>query len=149
MQVSFKIEGLRELDAALGEFKKATAKAIIRRTLKKAAEGMAAAAERNAPVLSGQLRESIAIGTKLTRRQARLAKKDPDKDFVTVYMGPNNPAAVPQEFGTFDQKAQPFMRPAFAAEAENTIGRVRDIMRTEIDKTVERARKRAMRAAAK
>lgn len=149
MQVSFKIEGLRELDAALGEFPKTTAKGVIRRTLKKAAEPLAAAAERNAPVLSGQLRESITIGTKLTRRQARLAKKDPDKDFVRIYIGPNNPAAVPQEFGTFDQRAQPFMRPAFEAEAEATLGRIKDIMRTEIDKTAERARKRALKAAAK
>jgi HK97 gp10 family phage protein len=145
--VTFKIEGLREMDAALGELKKATAKAVLRRVGKAALVPMADAAEANAPVLTGHLRDSITEGTKLTSRQSRLAKKADDRDFVTVYMGPNDPAAVPQEFGTVDQAAQPFMRPAFQAEAEGTIHRVADGMKPEIDKAAARARARALKKA--
>ena len=149
MRTTYKIEGLAQLDEALGDLRKATAKAVLRRVGKAALEPMADAAERLAPVLTGQLRDSITTGQKLAKRQASLAKKDPPEDFITVFMGPNNPAAVPQEFGTFDQKAQPFMRPAFEAEAEATIMRVRDLMGPEIDKTVKRAAARALKLAAK
>lgn len=147
--VTFKIEGLSQCDEALGTLKKATAKAVLRRVGKKALEPMADAAERFAPVLTGHLRDSITTGTKLTRRQARLNKADPPEDFVSIFMGPNNPAAVPQEFGTFDQPAQPFMRPAFELEAEPTIMRVRDLLKPEIDKTIQRAAARALKLAAK
>jgi HK97 gp10 family phage protein len=145
--VTFRIEGLSEMDAALGELKKATAKGVLRRVGKAALVPMADAAEANAPVLTGHLRDTITVGTKLTSRQSRLAKKAEDKDFVTVYMGPNDQAAVPQEVGTVDEPAQPFMRPAFEQEARPTIDRVANLMRPEIDKTVARARARALKKA--
>jgi len=150
--VTVKFEGGRELDAALKSLaddfdaSKTTVKNVIRRGLKEALVPMADAAEANAPVLTGHLRDSITEGTKLTSRQARLAKREP-KDFVTVYMGPNDPAAVPQEFGTVDQPAQPFMRPAFAAEAQATIGRVGTAIRAQLDKAVARAQRKAMKRA--
>lgn len=146
--VTIKIDGLRELDSALGELSKAAAKGVLRRVGKAALMPMAEAAEENAPVLTGHLKASITVGTKLTSRQTRLAKQADRKDFVTVYMGPNDPAAVPQEFGTVDDPPQPFMRPAFAAEAENTIKRVADGLRPEIETAAARARARALKKAA-
>jgi HK97 gp10 family phage protein len=144
--VTFHIDGLSELDAALGEFSKATAKNILKRVGKAALVPMAELAQSLAPVLTGSLKDSITEGTKLTSRQARLAKQAEGPSFVTIYMGPNDPAAVPQEFGTFDQPAQPFMRPAFAQEAENTIKRVADGLKPEIDKAAARARAKALKA---
>ena len=115
MKVTVKVEGLRDLDAALSELPKiTTAKAVVRRVLKKAAEPLRALAEQTAPRLTGALKISIVIGTKLTRRQARMARKEP-KSLTEMFIGTSNPAAVPQEFGTHDQKAQPFMRPAWQA----------------------------------
>ena len=145
--VKFKIEGLREIDAALGELPKATAKAVLRRVGKAALVPMADAAEANAPFLTGHLRDSISVGQKLTRRQARLNRQRDDKDFVEIFMGPSDAAAVPQEFGTVNDSPQPFMRPAFASEARPTIDRIAQGLRPEIDKAVARARSRALKVA--
>ncbi len=148
MAVTMKIAGMRELDAALGEFKKTTAKAILVRVGKVALEPMAEVARALAPddpeTGGNDLRASIVVGTKLNPRQKRLAKKEP-KDFATVYMGTADPAGVPQEFGTVNHGPQSFMRPAFAQEARATIERVADGLKPEIDKTAARARARALK----
>ncbi len=64
MRPTVKIEGLKQLDAALGELTKATARAVTRRALLKAAEPMVQAAKQFAPVGdvkgAGNLRDSIA-----------------------------------------------------------------------------------------
>ena len=151
--VTVKIEGLMELDAGLRSLmddfdaSKATVKNVMRRGAMEALVPMADAAEALAPVLTGHLRNSITESTRLTSRQARLNRKRDDKSTVTVFMGPNDPAAVPQEFGTFDQPAQPFLRPAFQAEAQNTIGRVAVSLKAQLDKAVKRAQAKALKKA--
>lgn len=153
--VRFRVEGLRELDAGFASLRddfdmsKGAVKNVMKRGLMDALVPMADAAEALAPKLTGHLAETIDEGTKLTRRQARLNRSRDDKSFVEVFMGPNDPAAVPQEFGTVDQAAQPFMRPAFAAEAQNTIGRVGTSLKGQLDKAVLRAQRRALRKAAR
>lgn len=72
-KTTVKIEGLKELDQALGELSKATARNTMRRALISAAEPMRAAAERNAPILTGQLSRSIAISASIGQ------KNDPGK----------------------------------------------------------------------
>lgn len=62
-----KIEGLRELEAALGELSKGTARGALRRALVKAAEPMRAAAEQNAPEDTGGLKRGIQIGTRIAK----------------------------------------------------------------------------------
>lgn len=146
MKLTVKMEGLRELDDALGELPKATAKATLRRVLKKAAEPLRRHAEQLAPKLSGALATSIAVGTKLTRRQARMARKAP-KSTVEMFIGPNNAAAVPQEFGTHDQRAQPFMRPAWDAEQDTVLVEISTELGGEIERTAARLAKKRARAA--
>jgi len=66
MKVSFRVEGLKELEASLQELEKdSTRKTVARNTLKKAAAPIAAAMTANAPTNRGQLRRSITVGTKL------------------------------------------------------------------------------------
>lgn len=148
MAVTLKIAGLRELDAALGEFKKPTAKAILVRVGKAALEPMADVARSLAPddpeTGGRDLGASIVVGTKLNPRQRRLAKREP-KDFATVYMGTADPAGVQQEFGNVNHGPQSFMRPAFAQEVRATIDRVASGLRPEIDKAAARARAKALR----
>ena len=139
--IKVKVEGLRELDTSLGQLPKTTGKAVLRRVLKKAAEPLRAHAEQLAPKLTHALERSISIGTKLTRRQARIAKKA-SKSTVEVYVGPNNPAAVPQEFGTHDQRAQPYMRPAWDAEQNAVLVSIGEQLGPEIEKTAARLAKR-------
>lgn len=146
--VTMRILGLSEMDAALGELSKATAKNVLRRVGKKALQPMADRANQLAPDdpdTPGGLHESYVVGTKLNSRQTSLAKKEP-KDFVTVYMGTDDPAGVMQEFGTVTNPPQPHVRPAFNDEAEATIHRFADGMKPEIDKSVARARAKALKA---
>jgi HK97 gp10 family phage protein len=151
MTVTMKIEGLREMDAALGELSKAVAKNTLIRVGKAALEPMADVARGLAPddpeTGGNDLKHSITVGTKLNARQKRLAKKEP-KHFATVHMGTADPAGVPQEFGTVNHGPQSFMRPAFQQEAQSTIERVAKGLKPEIDKSVSRARAKALKRGA-
>lgn len=149
MRVSIKVEGLKDLDAALAELPKTAAKATLRRVAVKALQPFDKAWREKAPHLTGQLEESGGVGTKLTKRQASLNRKRDDKSFVEVFAGPDNPAAVPQEFGTVDQRAQPFARPAWDETQDETLAIVREELGAEIDKTAERLARKAARLAAK
>lgn len=75
----------------------------------------------NAPVLSGNLQLSVAIGKRLTPRQARLAKKE-RRNYVEVYAGTSNPAGQMQEFGTAHHPAQPFGRDAWERTRFQVLG---------------------------
>lgn len=139
------VSGLRELDAALGEFKKATAKGVLRRVGIRALEPVASAMRAMAPVdpeSPGDLAGSVTVGTKLSPRQAKINRKIEGKSFVEVYAGPGpDPAGVQQEFGNVNHAPQPFARPAWDANK----GRVLEIVTTdlgaEIEKTARRVRK--------
>ena len=143
MRTTVRVEGLRSLDQALGQLSKSAGKAVLRRVAKKALIPFDKAWRERAPHLSGELEESGGIGTKLTRRQARMNRKREDKSSVEVFAGPNNPAAVPQEFGTVDQRAQPFARPAWDETKDETLQIVKDELGGEIQRTAERAARRA------
>lgn len=153
MKTTMRIDGLRELDAALGELPKAAAKAVLRRVGIKALQPMAETARSLAPddptTQGNDLKASITVGTKLNKRQSALARKDEGKAFVTVYMGTNDVAGIPQEFGTVNHGPQPFMRPAFDQHAEGAIKIVADELGPEITKTAARLAKRAAAKAAR
>jgi len=147
-----KVEGLRELDAALGELGKSAARGVLRRTGIKALEPFDKRWRELAPRGEGNLADSGGIGTRLTKRQASLnrrAQRQNGRDFVEVHAGPNNPAAVPQEFGTVDHGPQSFARPAW----DQTKNQVLEIVKTEswaqVKKTADRQARRAARLAVK
>lgn len=155
MKTTIRIDGLRELDAALGalaeEYGRPAGKAVLRRVADKALKPMAGTARDLAPddpaTGTEDLKASIAVGGKLTKRQARLARKDQNKALVTRYMGTADVAGVPQEFGTVNHGPQPFMRPAFDQHAESSIRLVGTELGPEIVKTAARlAKRRAAKA---
>jgi HK97 gp10 family phage protein len=149
VKYTVKVEGLKALDAALAELPKAAAKATLRRTAIKALQPFDNAWRAKAPHLTGNLDESGGVGTKLTTRQGRLNRKRDDKSFVEVFAGPNDAAAVPQEFGTVEQPAQPFARPAWDETQSETLAIVQTELAGEIDKTAQRLARKAARLAAK
>jgi HK97 gp10 family phage protein len=108
------MSGWKEMDRALGELPKATARNTIQRELRKAAAPVRDEMEARAPRLTGTLKGSILIGTRLTRTQARDARRD-GKAFAEIHVGTADPAAVTQEFGTFRHPPQPFGVPAWEA----------------------------------
>lgn len=67
MKLDVKVEGFRELEAALAQIeKKATAKAVMRRALRNAALPVAEKANAMAPIgPTGLLSESVIVGTKV------------------------------------------------------------------------------------
>jgi len=147
-----KIDGLRELDAALGELPKAAGKAVLRRVLKRAGQPIADDAQGKAPVLSGALQISIGVGTKLTRRQSRQHRKmfKDDRASVEMFVGAGGLAqATQQEFGNENHGPQPFMRPAWDANADRALDIIKDDLGDEIMKAARHLARKAARQASK
>lgn len=151
---SVELSGFRELDETFYELGKALGKGVLRRVGTRALEPMAEHARATVAVRKGFLKRSIHVGTRLARSQRQKASRSGGtfrldaQDGVTIHMGPGqDPAGIQEEFGNVHQAADPFMRPAFDAEAENTIKRVGDGLWPEIEKTAaRRARKLARQA---
>jgi HK97 gp10 family phage protein len=141
MAVLVKVEGFRELAAALEQLPKATARNVLRRTLLKAAEPIDDIGSSLAPVETGKLQRSVVAGTQLTRSQKRMAKKE-GKHFAEVHVGTANPVGIFQEFGTFKEPAQPFMRPTWDTQKDRALGRIKTDLAAEIDKSARRLAKK-------
>lgn len=141
--VTVKIEGLAQLDQALGQLKESTAKNVLRRTGRKALEPMDAAWRARAPHLTGALERSGGVGSKLTRSQRQEHERE---SFVEVFAGPGpNPQGVLQEFGTVHHPPQPFMRPAWEETKDQVLQLVIDNLGGEIMASAKRAGARAKR----
>ena len=147
-----KIEGLRELDAALTDLvngvggSRATGKNVLKRTLIAAAQPIEAAAKANAPVLSGSLQRDVKTGTRLTRRQSRAVRRA-GKSTVEVHVGVADPAGMQTEFGNEHQGAEPWFRPAWDGEQNAALNIVTTTLGTEINKAAQRAARKAARRA--
>lgn len=151
MKTTVKIEGLKDVQAALSELPKATGKNVLRRVLRKRAQPMAQAAAANAPVEAGTLKASIGVGTKLTRRQAAQHRKmfANDRASVEIFVGAGGlPQAHLQEFGTSEHAPQPFLRPAFDAHKDAILDGVKDDLWSEIDKAAKRLAKKLAKQSA-
>jgi HK97 gp10 family phage protein len=143
-----KLQGFRELEAALEALPKSTGRNVLRRIARAALEPLAEHARGLAPVEEGALRASIAVSEKRTRRVKRSHRFD-NKTGLEMAMGPGSgegalPYASFVEFGTIDTPAQPFMRPAWDSGADGMLSYIADNLGAEIDKAADRlARKRA------
>ena len=126
---SVRIDGLRELDSALAQLPKATGRAVLRNVLKDAGEPIARTARAKAPVLTGNLRESVEVSQRLSRSQKTGGAKmtangfrSESKNYVEMFVGPGtNPQAITQEFGTYKEPAQPYMRPAWDSQRQTAL----------------------------
>lgn len=161
------VDGLRDLDAALGQFSKGVAKAVLRRALLQAAKPIEEAAASGAPVGSaaagdphpGQLAGSVTSGTKLSRRQKRLARtpaimtaagfRSAPAKGAEVYVGAGPlPQAHLSEFGSANNVPRPFLRPAWDGNKMTAVQSIRSALAAEIAKTAARIAKRAASATA-
>ncbi|WP_411033838.1 HK97-gp10 family putative phage morphogenesis protein [Shinella sp. BYT-45] len=149
---SVKVEGLRDLEKALGDLPKANAKRVLTKTLKEAGEPVARTARALAPKDKLHLSEGIDVTTKLSPRQRRLNKKESP---VEMYIGPGpDPAAHLDEFGTGDRitedgrnlgsmPAQPFMRPAWDQHKMGVLDTIANRTWWEIEQAARRLAKKA------
>jgi len=152
MKFTVKVEGLSDCEAALRELPKATGKNVLRRVARQALQPFDQRWRQLAPKDTGALARSGGIGTKLTRRQSRLQRAE-DKDgkaSIVMFAGPGgDPAAVQQEFGNYDQAAQPFGRPAWEGTQGKALEIIQTSLWTEIKAAADRLARKAARLAAK
>jgi HK97 gp10 family phage protein len=117
VKIKTTFHGGREIEAALRQLPRLTAKAVARRELVKAGQIFANAANADAPTRGGAngLKGSYVVGglAALTRSQKKTVKKE-GRDDVQIYVGTSQPHAHLQEFGTVNHPAQPHARPAWA-----------------------------------
>ena len=158
MSVKFKFEGARDLERALGELKRGTAKGVTRRVLKRVLQPVADSAEASGPF-------KVAVTSKLSPKQRRDAKSDFARTVVSMYVGPIDeeghgaPHAHLLEFGTGPRfqddgrftgaidPPRPFMRPAWDLHSGDMLEVLGRELWAEIEKTVARAERRAAKAA--
>lgn len=157
MATRVKVEGLKELEAALEELgSKAVARGVLRRVLTRRgqplADTMRALAPDDPDTGGNDLRSSIAVSTKLSPRQRRLHRKETkdDRAFAEVFVGAGPlPQAHLQEFGTSHHGPQPFARPAWDEHKGRILDGLKDDLWKEVEKTAKRRAARAARLAAK
>jgi len=170
-KVSIKTEGLAELDAALGEFKKGTARAILKRALMTAAQPLVDMDSRLAPddPATGppDLHSSIIASSKLrnetgnkefaavmraggTRADARAAMLDAkavggEDSFAIVYVGPQSGSkknAIKAIVQEFGSVKQP-AQPYLRPAWEQSQGTVLDGIKAALTVEIDKATKRA------
>lgn len=170
--ITIKIQGLREIDAALSELPKATSKAILLRVLKRAGQPIADAAKNFAAEDTGELRNSIQVSSKhinkvgksefaaamkagLGREAAVGALRGARRaaagqgSFAEVFVGPANARnkrdAIKRwvnEYGSVKMSARPYMRPAWDANKGEALRIISTDIGNEIIATAKRAAKR-------
>lgn len=132
---TFKVEGFKELEAALRRLPEDIAGKVLRQALRKSVQTMAEEARAKAPRSDrpgprGHMADSIAV------RNLKGVEGDADIE-VHLSIGPdtNHFYGLFAEFGTVHQPARPFMRPAFDENAEKTLTQLSN----ELGKGIERA----------
>lgn len=171
--VTVSIDGLRELDQALGQLTKATARNVVKRVLVKAGAPIAEAASHMAPKDTGELSSSVVVSSKVQNsvgkaeyaeamrqglgkdaalkalRGARRSAKGKDS-FGVVLVGPTQAKTkkdaikrIVQEFGSVNQPGQPYMRPAWDQNKDKALDIITGELGGEIQKAAARAAKRA------
>ena len=144
MRLKVRVEGLREIEKALMQLKPATAKTVVRKALTKAAEPIAEDMRSKVRVDQGDLRDSVGVGTKLTRRQRALHKKGSP---VEVFAGAGGLAqATTEEFGTLHVSPHPSLRPAWDAGKMPALETVKAELTDEIARRAARAERKAAKA---
>jgi HK97 gp10 family phage protein len=169
---TFEMQGLKELEASLAELGKATARNVMTRALIKSAEPIKQAAISYAPRDQGNLAESITVSVKTAARSGKKAFSEAMKkgasraeagaaartankgakgkdSFSQIFIGPTRDGyyGMFNEFGTKKMAAQPFMRPAFDAGANQALATIKDNLVIEIEKARQRAAKKALKKA--
>ncbi len=131
LKIDSAIYGAKELEEALNQLPKSMGKSALRAVLKKAAKPVVSAAKLYAPVLSGDLRDSITVGSSLVRSRKRFQQK---VGAAQVFVGPTWPKGAQAHLIEFGHRlvshagqfirhipAQPFLRPAWDENKERVL----------------------------
>lgn len=169
MTVTVKTQGFRELERALLELPRATAKNVAKRALLKAAAPVVDQAKALVPVRTGNLRDSIkaialsnnaagraayasamrqGLGQDAARGALRAAQRASNgQSITTVAVGPGQqPHAHLVEFGSVNNAPQPYLRPAWDANKQKVLDSIGETLGDEIMKTAKRLARKAAKA---
>jgi HK97 gp10 family phage protein len=164
MKMTVAVDGLIDLDQALQELTKGTARNVVKRALRAAANPIYQAMVSGAPT---HIKDSVEVGDKLTARQAKQARREGNKAPITLHVGVSYRLGMKGrtahlfEFGTAARMqgttgratgriaARPFVRPAWDGNQDNALSILKDQMWAEILNANKRAERKAARAAAK
>lgn len=141
-----RLEGFREFEEALAKLPKATGKNVLRRLAKGALGPMAVQAQGKAPTDQGDLRASIVVSERRTRRVSQAGRFD-RKTGIEMAMGPASGGGVLNyatfvEFGTNDTPPQPYMRPAWDGGKDKALDYIKEYMWEEIHKAAKRVQRK-------
>lgn len=150
-----RVEGLSDLDETLRQLPKALAKNALRGVLIKRAQPLVDSMKSLVPddpatPATTDLKGSIAVGIKLSRRQARLHRKEnkDDMQFAEVFVGAGPKAhAHLTEFGTVHMRPQPWARPSWDSNKDAILEGIKDDFWTKIKKASDRYAKKLARMA--
>jgi HK97 gp10 family phage protein len=165
--VTAKLEGFAELDRALGQLPKATAKNVLRRTLRKAAAPMLSDVQSSAPSLTGKMVAKLGEGGKLTANERKgtgpeflglgangekIFSKQSARNYVEIHIGAigvkqNSPIPMWKEFGTFKDPAEPFFRPTWETGKQPALNSIKVDLGGEIEKAAKRYAKKIAKGA--
>ncbi len=152
MAQKFRIEGLKELDKALGQLPRATGKNVLRRVARQALEPIIEVAKGLVHEQSGDLRGSLAVSPKLSHRQKTLHKRmfANERSSIEMFAGAGSHHFVPQgvfeEFGTVKQSPHPFLRPAWDGGKMRVLNNIKRDLWTEIKTAAARVARKKARA---
>jgi len=171
MKIVVSVDGLKELDRALGELPKSTAKGVLLRVLRKAGQPIADAAKGFVAKDTGELRDSIQVSSKFDNKvgKAEFAaamkaglgrvaagealrnarRKAIGESFAMVFVGPSKAKSKKDgikryvnEYGSVKMAANPYMRPAWDANKNNALTIIKSDLGAEIRETANRAARR-------
>jgi HK97 gp10 family phage protein len=142
-----KLDGFAELDKALGNLPKATAKNVLRRTLKKAADPVDQEASAAAPFLTGGLEKSVIIGARLTRSQRSSARLATSNYYAEIHIGTSDPKGMWHNFGTFKDPPTHWFDNAWTATKDQALNIIKVELKGEIEKAAKRYAKKLAKGA--
>lgn len=145
MADDFDIQGLRELDNALGDLGQVVGIKVLRSAGRTAMKPVLTSAQQGINKDTGDAHDALAISARVGKDKSsvtisvgatkkKATKKQGGKTFVNV-----NQKVIAQEFGTRKQVAEPFLGPAL----ENNVVLVLITFKTELETRIEKAFKKA------
>lgn len=135
--ITSNVQGVDELLESLKQFPQNIQKNVITGAIRAGCKPILQAAKANVPTDSGNLKKSLGI----------VKRRSKDKTKVRFSVTPrrggkfNGFYAHMIEFGTSKMSAQPFMRPAFDNQDNQSIEEAKKYLAKRIDKEIEKARR--------
>jgi hypothetical protein len=112
----FGLHGADELIKTFGELTRPTQRNALMRTMRHEIKPLADAVKAKAPYEWGDLQENLLVGTRLTRRQAQMARQFGDRrSQAELHFGTADPAGMMSEFGLGNNPVNAFFRPEWEA----------------------------------